>query len=50
MEPPIVTEDPILESWIDPDQGDLMQMCEDDTLPEFAPTLTAGEENTGSTG
>ena len=50
MEPPIVTEDPILESWIDADQGDLMQMCEEDTLPEFSGTLLAGDENTGLTG
>lgn len=50
MEPPIVTEDPILDSWIDTDQADLMQLCEDDLLPEVAGPLSAGEENTGLTG
>jgi hypothetical protein len=50
MEPPIVTEDPILESWLDADQGDLLQVCEDDELPEFADPVIAGGENTGLTG
>ena len=50
MEPPIVTEDPILESWIDADQAELMQMCEEDLAPESAGPLSAGEENTGLTG
>ena len=50
MEPPIVMEDPILDSWLDADEGDLLRMREDDELPEFAEPVTAGGENTGLTG